>query len=376
MSDTTNVRALAPRQPMAPTAAAVGAATAPGVPVIGAEERALLLGDLSELNGEQRAKLVTNVCASLGLNPLTRPLQYITLNSKLVLYATKDCTDQLRAIHGISVRASKPEVSEDILFVTAHASTPTGRTDEDFGAVFVGGVRGEARANATMKCLTKAKRRVTLSICGLGMLDETEVESIPGARVMDDDTTAAGVARALEQPVKPERLALYERLVALRPRAGDETSPAWIGRILGEDEIRGIKSIEHKDELTAGYLRNLVERVEEIDRRQAAKQTVTRHQTTVVDGPPPLDMPAGAPHDGRAVPDAPPVPPSERPPLARQFMDKISEAADIRGDARRGETLDLIQDQARIAYDNQALTHDEMSNINTQVADIRAQLPF
>ena len=29
---------------------------------------------------------------------------------------------------------------------------------------------------------TKAKRRVTLSFCGLGILDETEIESIPGAR--------------------------------------------------------------------------------------------------------------------------------------------------------------------------------------------------
>jgi hypothetical protein len=29
-----------------------------------------------------------------------------------------------------------------------------------------------------MKCETKAKRRVTLSICGLGMLDETEVDSL------------------------------------------------------------------------------------------------------------------------------------------------------------------------------------------------------
>ncbi len=29
--------------------------------------------------------------------------------------------------------------------------------------------------------MTKAKRRVTLSICGLGWLDETEVESIPAS---------------------------------------------------------------------------------------------------------------------------------------------------------------------------------------------------
>jgi len=41
---------------------------------------------------------------------------------------------------------------------------------------------GEALANALMKASTKAKRRLTLSLCGLGFLDETEVGTIPGAR--------------------------------------------------------------------------------------------------------------------------------------------------------------------------------------------------
>jgi len=42
-------------------------------------------------------------------------------------------------------------------------------------------LQGESLANALMKAETKAKRRVTLSICGLGMLDETEIGSIPTA---------------------------------------------------------------------------------------------------------------------------------------------------------------------------------------------------
>ena len=36
-----------------------------------------------------------------------------------------------------------------------------------------------ALANAIMKTETKAKRRATLSICGLGFLDESEIETIP-----------------------------------------------------------------------------------------------------------------------------------------------------------------------------------------------------
>ena len=36
-------------------------------------------------------------------------------------------------------------------------------------------LKGEVRANAILKAVTKAKRRATLSICGLGWLDESEV---------------------------------------------------------------------------------------------------------------------------------------------------------------------------------------------------------
>jgi hypothetical protein len=71
------------------------------------------------------------------------------------------------------------EKLEDVYVVTARATLPTGRTDESVGAVTIAGLKGEALANAYMKCETKAKRRVTLSIVGLGMLDETELETIP-----------------------------------------------------------------------------------------------------------------------------------------------------------------------------------------------------
>lgn len=40
-------------------------------------------------------------------------------------------------------------------------------------------------ANALMKAETKAKRRVTLSICGLGLLDESEIDTMKGAETYD-----------------------------------------------------------------------------------------------------------------------------------------------------------------------------------------------
>ena len=62
-------------------------------------ENVLIKGDLSKLTAEERNSYYTAVCKSVGLNPLTKPLEYITLNGKLRLYALKDCTDQLRTIH-------------------------------------------------------------------------------------------------------------------------------------------------------------------------------------------------------------------------------------------------------------------------------------
>ncbi|MEK9723282.1 MAG: hypothetical protein VW405_07335 [Rhodospirillaceae bacterium] len=80
---------------------------------------------------------------------------------------------------------------DDVFVVTAIAADKTGRTDAATGAVAIGNLTGESLANALMKAETKAKRRVTLSLCGLGMLDESEVETIPDAQVVLDEPVPA-----------------------------------------------------------------------------------------------------------------------------------------------------------------------------------------
>ncbi|MGI7641412.1 hypothetical protein ACNF5Q_01640 [Campylobacter coli] len=141
-------------------------------------ELALVKGDLSKLSDVERASYVKNLCESLNLNMLTKPFEYIVLNGKLTLYANKSATDQLRQIRKVSI--TKTEVAQvgDIYMVTAYAETPDGRTDCDTGALNIKNLGGDNLANAIMKAITKAKRRVTLSICGLGMLDESELETI------------------------------------------------------------------------------------------------------------------------------------------------------------------------------------------------------
>lgn len=148
-----------------------------------AQESAIVQGDLSKLSNEERTAYYNAVCESLGLNPLTKPFQYLNLSGKLTLYATRDCADQLRKSNRVSITITKREQIGDLLFVTAQATLPDGRCDESTGAVSIAGLRGENLANAYLKVETKAKRRVTLSICGLGWLDETEVQDIPRAKV-------------------------------------------------------------------------------------------------------------------------------------------------------------------------------------------------
>ncbi len=166
-------------------------------------EQVAIQGDLSKLSPADRVIYYGQVCESLGLNPLTQPLEYIQLNGKLRLYARKDCTDQLRRIHRVSI--AEPRINYDEkewIIVTVVASTPDGRTDSDVGVVS----RKDMQANfgnALMKAVTKAKRRVTLSVCGLGMLDETEVETIPGAATVTVEAAHPAIAPAPQSLAKP-----------------------------------------------------------------------------------------------------------------------------------------------------------------------------
>lgn len=144
-------------------------------------EQVLIQGDLAKLTPEQRTSYYMSVCQSIGLNHLTKPFDYIVLNGKLTLYAKRDCTDQLRKLHNVSIKITSKVLEGDIYSVTALATDKSGRTDESVGAVCLGKTFGETKANLIMKAETKAKRRVTLSICGLGLLDETEVVDIPEA---------------------------------------------------------------------------------------------------------------------------------------------------------------------------------------------------
>lgn len=144
----------------------------------------VLNGDLSKMSDPQKVAYYNKFCQSLGLNPLTQPFAIIKFQGKERLYAQKDCTEQLRKIHSVSITDVDTKKIDDILIVTVKAQDKTGKVDVSTGALNCKGLSGEALANAIMKAETKAKRRVTLSICGLGMLDETEAENMRNSELL------------------------------------------------------------------------------------------------------------------------------------------------------------------------------------------------
>lgn len=201
-------------------------------------ESVLLKGDLSKLTPQERSDYYLRVCESVGLNPLTTPLAYITLNGKLTLYALRACTDQLRTIHKVSVVDMTESEREGVFIVTVKVQNGEGRTDMAKGAVTIAGLKGDALANSMMKAETKAKRRATLSICGLGLLDETEIETIPGAKPAP---VVAPVAIAKPAPVAadPETGEVGPRTLVLQESAGVKN---WLA--FGKAVLEGVGSAE------------------------------------------------------------------------------------------------------------------------------------
>ena len=165
-------------------------------------ERVISSGDLGRMTPADRVAFYWRTCESLGLNPLTRPFEYLVLDGKIVLYARKDATEQLRRINDVSVTEVRREKDDELGLYTVYASVRDqhGRTDEATGVVSIKGLSGMALANSIMKAETKAKRRATLSLVGLGFLDESEVEGI-GDRVDVDLKTGE-----ITPPAKPTLL--------------------------------------------------------------------------------------------------------------------------------------------------------------------------
>jgi len=143
----------------------------------------ILQGDLSKLSANDKVRYYNGYCERMGLDPFTKPFDILRLNGKEVLYCTRSGTQQLNKLHKVShlITSRDTNAEAGVYIVTSKASLPDGRCTESIGAVNIAGLKGEMYANAIMKAETKAKRRATLDLLGLGVLDESEAETIPNA---------------------------------------------------------------------------------------------------------------------------------------------------------------------------------------------------
>jgi len=185
---------------------ALAAVKEEGTPI----DQILQQGDISSLTVAQRSEFLWKLAESMGLEPMTQPFQLITdASGKLTVYAKRTAADQLRRKHKIRSQIVEEgplkigdSIRDDVYCVKVMLMEPDSegkytsdsRVEFAVGCVGIAGLSDEALANCIMKCHTKAIRRGTLSMCGLGFLDELEVESI---RVQGD--TYTGPRRILPQ---------------------------------------------------------------------------------------------------------------------------------------------------------------------------------
>lgn len=202
-------------------------------------------GDLSGLTPEERAVHYVKVCETLGLNPHAHPFAYLRLNGKEILYATRGATDQLAAIHKLNREIiDGPRVIDlagtKLVYAVCRATMPGGRFETATATVPL-----IDPVNVLMKSETKAKRRATLSILGLSLLDEMELETIPANAqepAGEVDLSAIAAQQRAEVPPPP-------------PPANDSHLPPADAPPALEDFYQRLAEIELPGESIAVWLR-------------------------------------------------------------------------------------------------------------------------
>lgn len=138
-------------------------------------------GDLAKFTDEEQLAYYYAVCERAGLDPLSQPLEYLTLNKKLVLYFKSKSTDQIAGNRGLSRRVVDTKMVGAVYLVIAECTDRAGRVEQSTGAASIQGLTGDNLVNAMLRAESKAKRRSVISFTGLGFMDESDADSIPGA---------------------------------------------------------------------------------------------------------------------------------------------------------------------------------------------------
>lgn len=158
--------------------------------------------DTSGLKPEHRGALLNELARALRLNPLTKPVIFLKTGQGESIYVTRQGADQIAARLRLNRETVEgPDIRKvgnvDVAFCKVRVSAPDGRFETSTATLPAGDF-----AMVLMKVETKAKRRATLSLAGLGMLSEEDAEEMLDAALnntpAEPEPTAAQNALALD----------------------------------------------------------------------------------------------------------------------------------------------------------------------------------
>ena len=174
-------------------------------------------GNLAFLSESDRLIYYYSYCRQLGLNPLSRPFDYIHEGEgeklKITLYPNMQAASQLRDKRNVSTRIVKEEIllNDEIYSVLVEARIGD-RTEEATGKVGIKidkygkPLSSDAKAKLMKRAETQARRRATLAIVGLD--------------ASGDEDRRASISDMPEDCWTPD---LSDKLMAI----ASETMPDW-----------------------------------------------------------------------------------------------------------------------------------------------------
>lgn len=274
-------------------------ASLPAIPA--AAFRAQLHNDWSGVSDEDKIRFASSVCRSLSIPTPLNPFKFIPMKGgKVTFYAGKEAAELLAERNKISVEVKNKyfDQAQNIYVVECRAQAPDvtyfkngkperivhGRHFDNFAAISMAGKTGDDRANAMMKCMSKAIRRTVFSAVGLSIMDEDVAEYQNGGTArsypvppevpmpsMVGEVLANGAAATEEERDMAEetieaRTDLFQRAVQIAKLTGEKNpakgAKAWI-------EATGGKPLEL---LSADDCQELLAELEELEQHMDERQ--------------------------------------------------------------------------------------------------------
>lgn len=126
---------------------------------------------------EQRVKACLELCNVLGIPTPMNPFRFIELNGRLVLYAPNEAAQLIAQSRKASVKIINKYLDKEFnIYIVEVRVIDGGREVDNLAGIFVGGLTGQKRADAMMKCVTKAQRRTIFGAFGLSVADDDDID--------------------------------------------------------------------------------------------------------------------------------------------------------------------------------------------------------